>query len=316
MADKLGLGTDVKELRLGSSFTNPRGSAFHTFRYDFKPASVDTSKMATVDILPNNEVNVTVPHCDNSGAAQTSVFRGPKKPYTKECVLIIDHNTGEITLERLSHNIQLKKTRAEGTGRAGQSLSPDRAQQQQAQSYPSHSTFKKTSPIQKSPPSTYSSATPSPPYSSPPAVKVSPKHGLGVPGFNTNKKSSSSPHRQMHSQPSNSHVPPPTLPGSMPTLDEMGLLGPTNSFLQQESIVGVLSDSSSDSGSDSSSDSSDSDSDDSDMDKTVIPTTKNGGNNSMARESASNSTSASHLSMPSHLLSEDLRLSDSGSDSD
>jgi ELL-associated factor len=78
---------------------------------DFKPASVDTSKMATVDILPNNEVNVTVPHCDGAGTAQTSVFRGPKKSYTKECVLIIDHNTGEITLERLSHNIQLKKTR-------------------------------------------------------------------------------------------------------------------------------------------------------------------------------------------------------------
>ena len=67
--------------------------------------------MATVDILPNNEVNVTVPHCDGAGTAQTSVFRGPKKSHTKECVLIIDHNTGEITLERLSHNIQLKKTR-------------------------------------------------------------------------------------------------------------------------------------------------------------------------------------------------------------
>jgi len=113
MADKLGLGPEVRELRLGSSFSN-KGSAFHTFRYDFKPASVDTSKMATVDILPNNEVTVTVPHtCDGTGTAQTSVFRGPKKPYTKECVLIIDHNTGEITLERLSHNIQLKKTRQE-----------------------------------------------------------------------------------------------------------------------------------------------------------------------------------------------------------
>lgn len=131
MADKLGLGSEVKELHLGTSFTNPRGSAFHTFRCklhinqqinlfsvsflhvidDFKPASVDSTKMATVDILPNNEVNVTVPHCDGAGAAQTSVFRGPKKPCAKECVLIIDHNTGEITLERLSHNIQLKKTR-------------------------------------------------------------------------------------------------------------------------------------------------------------------------------------------------------------
>jgi len=107
MADKLGLGPEIKELHLGDSFTN-KGSAFHTFRYDFKPASVDTSKMATVDILQNNEVNVTVPHCDGAG---TSFFRGPKKPYAKECVLIIDHSTGEITLERLSHNIQLKKTR-------------------------------------------------------------------------------------------------------------------------------------------------------------------------------------------------------------
>merc|ERR1711973_308688 len=106
-ADKLGLGPEIKELHLGDSFTN-KGSAFHTFRYDFKPASVDTSKMATVDILQNNEVNVTVPHCDGAG---TSFFRGPKKPYAKECVLIIDHSTGEITLERLSHNIQLKKTR-------------------------------------------------------------------------------------------------------------------------------------------------------------------------------------------------------------
>ena len=131
MADKLGLGPEIKELRLGNSFTN-KGSAFHTFRCrfyilysvsdvywththlllpdDFKPASVDTSKMATVDILQNNEVNVTVPHCDGAG---TSFFRGPKKPYAKECVLIIDHSTGEITLERLSHNIQLKKTRYE-----------------------------------------------------------------------------------------------------------------------------------------------------------------------------------------------------------
>nr|CAG4642199.1 EOG090X0IV9 [Eurycercus lamellatus] len=286
MADKLGLGSEVKELRLGSSFTNSRGSAFHTFRYDFKPASVDTSKMATVDILPNNEVNVTVPHCDGAGTAQTSMFRGPKKPYAKECVLIIDHNTGEITLERLSHNIQLKKTRAEGTGKAGQSLSPEGAMQQtqSTQSYQSHSS-KKASPVQKSPPSSYSSATPSPPY-------------------------------------------------SMPMLDDLdlglGTVAPATSGFQESlflftlrglAVVGVLSDSSSDSGSDSSSDSSGSDSD-SDMDKTLIPIANGRGSSSsltVARETVStNSSNASlALSMPSHLLSEDLRLSDdSASDSD
>ena len=34
MADKLGLGPEIKELRLGNSFTN-KGSAFHTFRCRF-----------------------------------------------------------------------------------------------------------------------------------------------------------------------------------------------------------------------------------------------------------------------------------------
>ena len=91
-------------------------------------------------------------------------------------------------------------------------------------------------------------------------------------------------------------------------------------YWQEEASVGLLSDSSSDSGSDSSSDSSGSDSD-SDIDKTLVPNTTNGGSHSsmaLPRESVSNSSSSSvaHLSMPSHLLSEDLRLSDSGSDSD
>lgn len=301
MADKLGLGPEIKELRLGSSFTNPRGSAFHTFRYDFKPASVDTSKMATVDILPNNEVNVTVPHCDGAGTSQTSVFRGPKKPYTKECVLIIDHNTGEITLERLSHNIQLKKTRAEGTGKAGRSLSPDPTPPQQAQYY---SQQKKSSPLQKSPTSSFSPPTPSPPYN--PSLKISPKHSSGL----AIKKNNSSPHQLL----ANSSGLPAA--GSMPLLDDIENLSGRH---EVATAVGVLSDSSSDSGSDSSSDSSESDSD-SDLSNAHIPITsneRNTGNSAVTKESVSlPNSSLAHLSMPSHLLSEDLRLSDSGSESD
>lgn len=41
------------------------------------------------------------------------MFKGSQKPYQKECVLIIDRTTGEITLEKLSCNIQVKKTRSE-----------------------------------------------------------------------------------------------------------------------------------------------------------------------------------------------------------
>ncbi|XP_039751178.1 ell-associated factor Eaf [Pararge aegeria] len=112
MADKHSLNYDVRELKLGASFTNNKTSQYHTIKYDFKPASVDVNKMATVDVGTNNQVTVTVPHLDGAGVPQT-VFKGSQRPYTKECVLIIDRVTGEITLEKLSSNIQVKKTRQE-----------------------------------------------------------------------------------------------------------------------------------------------------------------------------------------------------------
>lgn len=139
MADKLGLGSEVRELKLGPSFTNKKSTAFHTLKCeyngqktekrgkkkwnyvthiyflhfpidDFKPASVDVSKMAQVDVGSNNTMTVTVPHSDGAGTPHT-VFKGSQRAYNKECVLIIDRVTGEITLEKLSSNIQVKKTR-------------------------------------------------------------------------------------------------------------------------------------------------------------------------------------------------------------
>lgn len=50
MADKLGLGPEIKELRLGTSFTNPRGSAFHTFRCNLKPSSVDLGELCECNL--------------------------------------------------------------------------------------------------------------------------------------------------------------------------------------------------------------------------------------------------------------------------
>ncbi|XP_023018513.1 ELL-associated factor [Leptinotarsa decemlineata] len=112
MADKLGLGNEVRELKIGQSFTNPKTKAFHTLKYDFKPASVDTSKKANVEVPGVNQVTVTVPHLDGADIPHT-VFKGSQKPYTKECVLIINRATGEITIEKLNCNIQVKKTRSE-----------------------------------------------------------------------------------------------------------------------------------------------------------------------------------------------------------
>lgn len=83
---------------------------------------MDLNKEATVEVGTNNQVQVTVPHLDGSGVPKT-VFKGNQKKYTKECVLIIDKNTGEFTLERLSSNVSVKKTRSEsvikGNGQMG-----------------------------------------------------------------------------------------------------------------------------------------------------------------------------------------------------
>jgi len=296
MADKLGLGPEIKELRLGNSFTN-KGSAFHTFRYDFKPASVDTSKMATVDILQNNEVNVTVPHCDGAG---TSFFRGPKKPYAKECVLIIDHSTGEITLERLSHNIQLKKTRP------ARSSSPVDSIVQPSQ--PMFPQSRKISPARKASPASSTSPTASSPSASLPTsslttVRSSPKYPK------TKSERSERSERNERSERSDSSLTGITPAGSMPLISDMNFM-PVAPPQEDTGMIGVLSESSSDSGSDSSSSDSDSDSD---MDKAPIPPA----NGRVASPKVGfNPSTTTHLSMPTNLLSEDLQLSDSGSDSD
>lgn len=90
---------------------------------DFKPASVDTSKTATIDIESGKNVTVTVPNIEGSGASST-VYKGSCKPHQKECVLVIDHETGEITLERLNRNIIVKKTRQANSSKAQPSQRP------------------------------------------------------------------------------------------------------------------------------------------------------------------------------------------------
>lgn len=105
MVDRLGLGPEVRELKLGNSFTNPKDCTFHTIRYDFKPASIDTNKMATIDVGEKNEIQVNFPSNLN--------FQGSAKPYQKQCVLIVNHDTGEVTLEKLSNNISVKRQRNE-----------------------------------------------------------------------------------------------------------------------------------------------------------------------------------------------------------
>ncbi|XP_016055410.1 PREDICTED: ELL-associated factor 2 isoform X1 [Miniopterus natalensis] len=103
-------------LKLGDSFEKLPRCAFHTVRYDFKPASVDTSCEGELEVGKGEQVTITLPNIEGSTPPVT-VFKGSKKPYLKECILIINHDTGECRLEKLSSNITVKKTRVEGSSK-------------------------------------------------------------------------------------------------------------------------------------------------------------------------------------------------------
>lgn len=103
-------------LKLGDTFENHPESAYHTVRYDFKPASIDTACKGELEVGQGEQVTITLPNLEGSSAPVT-VFKGSKRPYMKECILIVNHDTGEYRLEKLSSNIAVKKTRAEGSSK-------------------------------------------------------------------------------------------------------------------------------------------------------------------------------------------------------
>ncbi|XP_062906026.1 ELL-associated factor 2 isoform X1 [Mobula hypostoma] len=109
---------DNKEhvLKLGGSFDKQPKCGFHTIRYDFKPASIDTTCEGDLEVGKGEQITITLPNIEGS-TPPMSVFKGSKRPYHKECILIVNHDTGEYRLEKLSSNITVKKTRAEGSSK-------------------------------------------------------------------------------------------------------------------------------------------------------------------------------------------------------
>ncbi|XP_064647568.1 ELL-associated factor 1-like isoform X2 [Lineus longissimus] len=169
----LGLDDKPHELKLGSSFST-KDQTFHSIRYDFKPASMDTNQVAAVQVGKGNEVTVSVPHIEGASSSHTD-FKGNKRPSQKDCVLIIDHETGEIKLEKLSYMVQLKKTRSVPAAYRGQQLNRPSTPIEQ----PIKTKDVKTSPgktkIASKPTAMAAHARPSPVYSRPsPSSQESP----------------------------------------------------------------------------------------------------------------------------------------------
>ncbi|KAM9123811.1 ELL-associated factor 2 [Pangshura tecta] len=143
---------DPKErvLKLGESFEKQPRCAFHTVRYDFKPASIDTSSEGDLEVGKGEQVTITLPNIEGSTPPVT-VFKGSKKPYLKECILIINHDTGECRLEKLSSNITVKKTRAEGSSKVQSRIEQQQQQMRNASKTPNN--VKNSPPKEKMSPS-------------------------------------------------------------------------------------------------------------------------------------------------------------------
>lgn len=103
------LDNDTYELILGSSFDRKSTDApsYHSLRFNFKPASVDGNSQSKMVVAAGDHITMNMPHKD--GRKET-VFRGNKRSVNKECVLIVQPDTGQCTLERLSSTIGVKRT--------------------------------------------------------------------------------------------------------------------------------------------------------------------------------------------------------------
>ncbi|CAD5212182.1 unnamed protein product [Bursaphelenchus xylophilus] len=106
-----GLPLGTYELKIGQSFAKSRKKVdYHTLRYDFKPKSIGGETETYVSINNNDDVQIAIA---SEGRDDITMYKGAKKPIKdgKECFLIFDESTGEMRLEKISSNINVKQTR-------------------------------------------------------------------------------------------------------------------------------------------------------------------------------------------------------------
>jgi len=299
MEDKCPSGT--RELKLGESFTSD-STEFHTLKYDFKPESGDIEEEGIMQISANNQVTVTHSQPDDDTDVNKVTYKGSAKDYQKEYVLIVDHVTGEVTLERLSKNIQLKKTRVYKSSKGKHSkkkgqIQEDEAEDESVEKYESPKELSTTMAGKSGMIQRHSPLHPSPPRKS-----------------RKNKESPSAHASTMDSSP-NEEVPTKTAGPSgdnSPTseasaFDQLSPLIADELEMAAKNSIGSISGSSS---SDSSSGESD---DESDSDKSTSSAKKI--NDMFPTNGYLNGLSISPLKNMG-ILQDDLQLSESGSECD
>ncbi|KAI6645905.1 ELL-associated factor 2-like [Oopsacas minuta] len=113
----------VYNIKFGKSLIDkPRRKHDHSYQsvsFDFKPISLNATKAAKLSVNhEDHSMTISVPRESAGGkqeagaeAAESTLFKGPKQTYDKDFVLIWNHASGEITLERVGCTSALKQKR-------------------------------------------------------------------------------------------------------------------------------------------------------------------------------------------------------------
>jgi hypothetical protein len=75
MEDKLGLGKEVSELKIGKRFNRRSGEYLKNLSYDLKNERVDVRKVENVDVGKRKKVKVNVKNIDGDGKKK-NVLKG------------------------------------------------------------------------------------------------------------------------------------------------------------------------------------------------------------------------------------------------
>lgn len=230
-------------LKLGETFERHPKSAFHTVRYDFKPASIDTACEGELEVGKGEQVSITLPNLEGSSAPVT-VFKGSKRPYTKECILIVNHDTGEYRLEKLSNNITVKKTRAEGSSKIQSRLEQQTSRlSQQMKSNNSSTDRNKSSTSSKSSPPKEKTSPASPmddiERELMAEARVMDQLSSGDSSSDSNSSSSSSSEDSSSSDSEDEHAPAPTSAPANHSMPIISTVTESNSR-HQESGAGLM----------------------------------------------------------------------------
>ncbi|KAF9500183.1 hypothetical protein BDN71DRAFT_1586122 [Pleurotus eryngii] len=106
------LGRALKARKGGAAPTkrsNLPSRDFYSFRYTFKPPSVDNTKPGTAEMMAGKESTSVMVEHPSTQEGESFIFKGLEEPAKElDCVLIYDEETGTFTLERVESFVALK----------------------------------------------------------------------------------------------------------------------------------------------------------------------------------------------------------------